>query len=120
MLFAVGKKNIMLSKKKNPFDFFLLEYVKLLQPGSVLGAAVDVGPVLHQVAHDAQPAAGAGLVQGTVAGVILVVDVADAALKAIQHHLLDGERISRPKKKKRKNEKKINPKALFLLVTFKN
>lgn len=85
-----------------------MEYGKLLPPGSVLGAAVDIGPVLHQVAHDAQPAAGAGLVHGAVAGVVPVVDVADAALQAIQHHLLDGGRISRPKKKERKNKKKIN------------
>lgn len=91
------------SKKSSPGLFFLLEYGKLLPPGSVLGAAVDIGPVLHQVAHDAQPAAGAGLVHGAVAGVVPVVDVADAALQAIQHHLLDGGRISRPQKKK--NEK---------------
>lgn len=85
-----------------------MEYGKLLPPGSVLGAAVDIGPVLHQVAHDAQPAAGAGLVHGAVAGVVPVVDVADAALQAIQHHLLDGGRISRPKKKEQKNKKKKN------------
>lgn len=61
-----------------------------LPPGAILGAAVDVGPVLQQVAHDPQPAAGAGLVQGAVAGIVPVVDVADAALEAVQHHLLDG------------------------------
>lgn len=97
----------MLSKKVPP-DCFLLEYGKLLPPGSVLGAAVDIGPVLHQVAYDAQPAAGAGLVHGAVAGVVPVVDVADAALQAIQHHLLDGGRISRPKKRTKKRGKKIN------------
>lgn len=61
-------------------------------PGSVLSAAVDVSSVLHQVAHDAQPASGAGLVQGAVAGVVSMVHVADAPLEAVQHHLLDTGR----------------------------
>ncbi|TNN33667.1 hypothetical protein EYF80_056167 [Liparis tanakae] len=58
-------------------------------PGPVVSAAVDVGAVLHQVAHYAQPAVGAGLVQGAVPGVVSVVDVAEPALQTVQHHLLD-------------------------------
>lgn len=61
-------------------------------PGSILSAAVDVGPVLHQVAHDPQPAAGAGLVQGAVPGVVSMVHIADPPLEAVQHHLLDRTR----------------------------
>lgn len=57
-------------------------------PGSILSAAVDVSSVLHQVAYDPQPAAGAGLVQGAVPGVVSVVNVTDASLQTVQHHLL--------------------------------
>lgn len=64
-----------------------------LVPGSILSAAVDVGSMLHQVAHNPQPAPGAGLVQGAVAGVVSVVHVADPPLQAVQHHLLDSRGV---------------------------
>lgn len=58
-------------------------------PGSVLRAAVDVGAVSDQQPYDAQPAAGAGLMQGAVPGVVSVVHVTQPALQAVQHHLLE-------------------------------
>lgn len=66
-------------------------------PGSILGTAIDVGPMLHQVAHDAQPATCTGLMQGTVASVVLVVNVTDSAFQAVEHHLLDGRKIGSKK-----------------------
>lgn len=59
------------------------------RPGAVLSAAVDVGAMLHQVTHDAQPAAGAGLMQGAVPGVVAMVHVTDLPLQTVQHHFLD-------------------------------
>ncbi|PWA13797.1 hypothetical protein CCH79_00016910, partial [Gambusia affinis] len=58
-------------------------------PGPVLRAAVDVGAVSDQQLYDAQPAAGAGLMQGAVPGVVSVVHVTQPALQAVQHHLLE-------------------------------
>lgn len=58
-------------------------------PGSVLSAAVDVSAMLHQVTHDAQPAAGAGLMQGAVPGVVAMVHITDLPLQTVQHHFLD-------------------------------
>lgn len=65
------------------------------KPGSILSAAVDVGSVLHQVAYDPQPAAGARLVQGAVPGVVSVVNVTDPSLQTVQHHLLDTNETRR-------------------------
>lgn len=59
-------------------------------PGSILGAAIDVGPMLHQVPHDAQPATCTGLMQGTVASIVTVVNIADSAFQAVENNLLEG------------------------------
>lgn len=61
-------------------------------PGPVLCTAVDVCAVVQQVLDDGEPPAGARLVQGTVAGVVPVVDLAHAVLQAVEHHLLAGGR----------------------------
>lgn len=59
-------------------------------PGAILRAAVDVGPVIQQVLDDAEPAAGARLVEGAVAGVVSVVHLAHSVLQAVEDHLLQG------------------------------
>lgn len=61
-------------------------------PGSILGAAVDIRAVLEEVPHDAQPAPGTGLVQGTVTRVVTVVHVTRLVLQTIQNHLLQTAR----------------------------
>lgn len=48
--------------------------------------------MIQQVAYDAQPAAGAGLVQGAVPGVVSVVHVTDPSVQTVQHHLLETGR----------------------------
>lgn len=63
-----------------------------LIPGSILSAAVDVSSMLHQMAHDPQPAAGTGLMQGAVPGVVSMVHIADPPLETVQHHFLDTSR----------------------------
>lgn len=57
-------------------------------PGAILSAAVDVGAVIHQVLDDGEPAAGARLVQGAVAGIVSVVHVTHSVLQAVEDHLL--------------------------------
>lgn len=57
-------------------------------PGAILRAAVDVGPVIQQVLDDAEPAAGAGLMESTVTGVVSVIHLADSVLQTVQNHLL--------------------------------
>ena len=59
-------------------------------PGAILSAAVDVGPIIQQVLDDAEPAAGARLVEGAVAGVVSVVHLAHSVLQAVEDHLLQG------------------------------
>lgn len=66
-------------------------------PGSILGAAIDVGPMLYQVPHDVQPATCTGLMQGTVASVVPVINVTDSAFQAVEHHLLDERKIASKK-----------------------
>lgn len=58
-------------------------------PGSILRAAVDISPVLKEVPHNAQPAPGTGLMQGTVTCVVTVVDIADLVFQTVQHHFLE-------------------------------
>lgn len=58
-------------------------------PGAILSAAVDVGAIIQQVLNDGEPAAGARLVQGAVAGVVSVVDVTHSVLQAVEDHLLN-------------------------------
>lgn len=57
-------------------------------PGAILSAAVDVGSVVQQVLNYGEPAAGARLVQGAVAGVVSVVHVAHSVLQAVEDHFL--------------------------------
>lgn len=64
-------------------------------PGAVLSAAVDVGAIIQQVLNDGEPAAGARLVQGAVAGVVSVVDVTHPVFQAVENHLLETHRESR-------------------------
>lgn len=62
-------------------------------PGSVLRAAVDVGPVLEEMSHDAQPASGTGLVQGTITRIVTMVYITDLVFQTIQNHFLEiGEK----------------------------
>lgn len=62
--------------------------IPCILPGSVPSAAVDVCPVLHQVAHNREPASSAGLTQGAMAGIVSVVEVAEPPLQTVQHRLL--------------------------------
>ena len=61
-------------------------------PGAILGAAIDVRPVLQQMLDDGAPAAGAGFVERAVARVVAVIHLTHAVLQTVQHHLLEGER----------------------------
>lgn len=63
-------------------------HTRVCLPGAILRAAVDVGPVIQQVLDDAEPAAGAGLVEGAVTGVVPVIHLAYSVLQTVQHHLL--------------------------------
>lgn len=58
-------------------------------PGSILRAAVDVSAMPDEQPYDPQPAAGAGLMEGAVPGIVSVVDVTHPPLQAVQHHLLE-------------------------------
>lgn len=57
-------------------------------PGAILSAAVDVGAIFQQVLNYGEPATGARLVQGAVAGVVSVVHVTHSVLQAVENHLL--------------------------------
>lgn len=61
-------------------------------PGSILSAAVDVGAVLEEMPHDAQPAPGTGLVQGTVTRVVTMVHVTSLVFQTVQNHFLEKGR----------------------------
>lgn len=58
-------------------------------PGAILRAAVDVGAIIQQVLDDAEPSAGARLVESAVAGVVPVIDLAHTVLQTVQNHLLE-------------------------------
>lgn len=64
-------------------------------PGAVLGAAVDVGAVIQQVLDDVEPASGARLVEGAVAGVVAVIHLTHSVLQTVQHHLLEESQHQR-------------------------
>lgn len=58
-------------------------------PGSILSTAVDVGAVLEEMPHDAQPAPGTGLVQGTVTSVVTMIHITRLVFQTIQNHFLE-------------------------------
>lgn len=58
-------------------------------PGSILSAAVHVRAVLEEMPHDAQPASGTGLVQGTVTRVVTMIHITRLVFQTIQNHFLE-------------------------------